>query len=160
MLFQRNENLFGFTGFHGKRREEKKMRGCRRKAGSMISIKQLQFSSSAYGLSPCDESSLRAFLLPTIDNQELSIRQLADLIFSYPSYDHNYPYKGLCIPWEKASNRRTRNKRLILFRSQINQSFWVFCSLSITVCVCVHAMCAHAQAHACVFHIRRWSHSL
>lgn len=120
MLLQRNENLFGFAGFQGRRREEKKMRGCRWKAGSMISVKQLQFSSSAYGLSPCDESSLYAFLLSTIDNQELSIRQLADLIFSNLIENHNYPYKGLCIPWEKAGNRRTRSKRLILFTSQIN----------------------------------------
>lgn len=51
----------------------------------MISVNQLQFSSSVYGLSPCDESSLRAFLLLTIDNQEPSIRQLADLIFSHLS---------------------------------------------------------------------------
>lgn len=106
--------------FKEKRREEKKMRGCRWKAGSMISVKQLQFRSSDYGLSPCDESSLCAFLLSTIDNQELSIRQLADLIFSNLIENHNYPYKGLCIPWEKAGNRRNRSKRLILFTSQIN----------------------------------------
>lgn len=145
--------------FKEKRREEKKTRGCRWKAGSMISVKQLQFRSSDYGLSPCDESSLCAFLLSTIDNQELSIRQLADLIFSNLIENHNYPYKGLCIPWEKAGNRRTRSKRLILFTSQINSLiFWVFSSLSVTVCA--HAMCAHAQAHTCVFHIRHWSHSL
>lgn len=145
--------------FKEKEGKKKKMRGCRWKAGSMISVKQLQFSSSVYGLSPCDESSLCAFLLPTTDNEELSIRKLADLIFSNLSKDHNYPYKGLCIPWKKAGSRRTRSKRLILFRSQINSlSFWVFCSLSVTVCV--HAMCAHAQAHACVFHIRYWTHSL